>query len=202
MTSCIIIGSCSCFIFIIFKIVLKLCYISSNTSARQVLQNKITLSKLLFFLIFQIIPSIQFCYGLSGGYLVHNINDYGYLGNYKILVYCSLYPVVQGILQNVNIYIDYLGGFDLKLLTAALSILYSSLPYKLIFLAFTDPLVVTPIIIIKITYKLFGYILRPIITQKISSWKKGRKIQQNNQNLQENDKKINPKIKTKSRSPF
>lgn len=78
-------------------------------------------------------------------------------------IFCMTYPILMGTVQAINSTINDKNDFQLDLLAEAYSVLFASLPYKMLFLGIEEVWIAFTILGIKTSYKLIAFIIIPLI---------------------------------------
>lgn len=77
------------------------------------------------------------------------------------LIFCAIYPLIMGLIQNIISWINDRYKLDLDLLAEAYSVLFASLPYKMLFLEVDAYYLAFLILCIKASYKTVAFIIIP-----------------------------------------
>ena len=114
-----------------------------------------TLRKVCFLVVFKLSPFIQLFISFFGEYLAI------YMSPMAILVFCSIYPFLMGLVQKVTSLIDREEDFKLDMFAEVYSLFYASLPYKLVYLGLDSLWMGFAVLGIKTVFKLTVYVILP-----------------------------------------
>lgn len=107
---------------------------------------------------FKILPLVELLVAFFGEFftgLFNNVN--------VMFLFCSIYPVLMGAIQKSMDFINTECNLELELVAELYSLLYASMPYKLVYLNIEETLIGFIVLGIKFTYKMIIYVIVPAI---------------------------------------
>ena len=120
-----------------------------------------SVKKLFFLGFFHTLPFFQLEVAFFGEFLA-SILIVPFYERFEF-IFCMTYPILMGAVQLINQAINEKNDFQLDLLAEAYSVLFASLPYKMLFLGIDAIWIALTILGIKTGYKLIAFIIIPII---------------------------------------
>ena len=110
--------------------------------------------------IFRVLPFCQLACSFIGEIIAPLLPDPRYL-----LFFCLSYPILMGIWQKLMAIIDEHFNLELEFLGESYSLMYSVLPYKMVYLSIDDFGFAMMILGIKLLYKTIAYIFVPLLSK-------------------------------------
>lgn len=140
------------FRYVVLRFISKEKYINDIAELDSILKLKV----LFWLVVFKVLPFCQLACSFTGEIIAAK------LPNIRLfLLFCFAYPVLMGFWQKLMSIIDEKLELDLEFLGESYSLMYSVLPYRMIYLAIDDYFIIIMVLCIKVLYKTFAYIIVP-----------------------------------------